>query len=226
VSRVLLEVAVDSFEAAVAAAATGADRLELCSRLDIGGLTPSLDLFRRVRATVSVPIVAMIRPRPGHFFYSGIELEGMLELIDAFRPFAPAGFVFGALDSEGSIDQVACARLVDRCGGIAAIFHRAWDEHPRSLADLETLIDLGFARLLTSGCAPAAILGVPNIRAWNDAAAGRMAILPGAGINPGNATAVVRKTGCRQIHGTFNNCVREVRAVLDQLAGAGSSASG
>ena len=221
-----MEVAVDSFEGAIVATAAGADRLELCSRLDVGGLTPSLDVFRQIRSAVSVPIVAMIRPRPGHFCYTGIELEGMLERIDAFRSFEPDGFVFGPLDSEGFIDRIACARLINRCGGIAAIFHRAWDEYPRSLADLETLIDLGFARLLTSGGAPTASLGVPQIRAWNDAAAGRVAILPGAGINPGNATAIVRETGCRQIHGTFKSCAAEARAALNQLAGVGSNASG
>ena len=225
-SRVLLEVAVDSFEDAIAAVQDGADRLELCSRLDVGGLTPSLDLFRRVRAAVSIPIVAMIRPRPGDFHYTGVELQDMLERIDAFRPFKFDGFVFGALDSGGTIDRITCAELLDRCSGIPAIFHRAWDEYPRTLADLESLIALGFARLLTSGGAAAAILGASHIRAWNDAAAGRIEILPGAGITPGNGIEILRATGCRQIHGTFKNCVHEVRAALDQFAGVGSSASG
>lgn len=225
-TRVLLEVAVESFEGAVAAAAAGADRLELCSRLEVGGLTPSLELFRRVRAAVSIPIVVMIRPRPGHFVLDGRESAEIGKSMASFRRFNPDAFVFGALTEDGAIDRATCAKFLRRCSGTPAIFHRAWDERPRSAVDLELLVGLGFRRLLTSGGAKSVSEGALAIRDWVGQAAGRIEILPGAGITPENVAEILRATGCRQIHGTFKNCVREARAALDQFAGAGSRASG
>ena len=218
--RVLLEVAVDSFEAALAAADAGADRLELCSQLSVGGLTPSVELFRRVRDAVSIPIVVMIRPRGGHFVFDGRESAEIGRSMATFRRWNSDGFVFGALTEAGAIDRAACAKFIRRCAEIPAIFHRAWDERPRSAADLELLIELGFRRLLTSGGARAAFEGVSVVRESIEQAAGRIEILPGAGIAPGNVEDIVRRTGCTQVHGTFKNSAREMRAVLDQLAGS------
>ena len=225
-SRVLLEVAVDSFEGAIAAAAAGADRLELCSRLNLGGLSPSVELFQKTRAAVSIPIAVMIRPRAGDFCYSEPELAWMREKIETFRLLRPDALVFGTLRPDGAIDLPNCKKLKECCGSSPAVFHRAWDEAPRSPGGLESLIALGFSRLLTSGSAPSARDGIAAIAAWNRQSAGRIEILPGAGISPENVAEILRATGCRQVHGTFKNCVREVRAALDQLAGIGSSASG
>ncbi len=214
--RVLLEVAVDSLDGAVAAAAAGADRLELCSRLGVGGLTPSLELFRRVRESVSIPTVVMIRPRAGHFVFNGREGADVGKSMAAFRRFNPDGFVSGMLTEDGAIDRAACAKFIRRCAGTPAIFHRAWDERSRSADELEVLIELGFRRLLTSGGAKAASEGVPAIRKCVEQAAGRIEILPGSGITSANVADIVRRTGCAQVHGTFKNNARETRAVLDQ----------
>ena len=218
-SRILLEAAVESFEGAIAAAGAGADRLELCSHLEVGGLTPPLELFNRIRAAIPIPIVVMIRPRQGDFVYSAAELNRMAEQIQLFGEGQPDGFVFGVSTDGGAIDSNACANLIGRCGGMPAVYHRAWDERPRTLAELETLIELGFTRLLTSGGAVGAFAGMASIRGWLAAAVGRIEILPGAGIDPGNVGEIVRRTGCNQVHGTFKNTLREIRAVLDQRGG-------
>ena len=218
--RVLLEVAVDSLEDAIAAAHCGADRLELCSQLDLGGLSPSLELLQRVRSAVAIPIVVMIRPRAGDFAYTEREVVWMIERIEACHPLLPIGFVFGALQSNGAIDLGACAKLKECCGSVPAVFHRAWDMIPRSPGEIESLIALGFARLLTSGCAAAAHDGIAAISELSTRAAGRIEILPGAGITSANVAEIVRSTRCDQVHGTFKRDCREVRAVLDQLAGA------
>ncbi len=220
-NRLLLEVAVETFAEAVAAAEAGADRLELCARLDLGGLTPSLELFRRIRAACAIPLAVMIRPRAGHFVYCDSEVAEMIETIATFRPVQPDGFVFGALTADGAIDHSACAKLIEACGSIAAIFHRAWDERRRSPDELDVLIDLGFRRLLTSGGEARAPDGAGVIREWVQRAAGRIEILPGAGITPMNVPELLRDTGCTQVHGTFKNCVREARLALDHFAGAG-----
>ncbi len=233
-SRILLEVAVESFEDALAATEAGADRLELGSQLHLGGLTPPVELFARVRATVSIPIVVMIRPRAGGFCYTEEELKGMAGQIEAFQPWRPDGFVFGAREGDGSIDRPAWARLRASCGAVPAVFHRAWDEAARTRADLEALVALGFARLLTSGGADTALAGSSTIRHLMGDAGGRIEILPGAGIVPGNVLEVVRRTGCTQVHGTFKKskptdsartpvdgeAVRATRRALDQLTSA------
>ena len=220
-NRLLLEVAVDTLGEAIAAAEAGADRLELCSRIDLGGLTPSLELFRRIRAAVAIPIAVMIRPRAGHFLYCDSEVAEMIETIATFRPAQPDGFVFGALTPDGAIDRRACAKLVEASGSILAIFHRAWDERRRSPDELDVLIDLGFRRLLTSGGESRAPGGAGAIREWVQRSAGRIEILPGAGITPMNVPELIRNTGCTQVHGTFKNCAREARLALDHFAGAG-----
>ena len=218
-SRILLEVAVESFDGALAAAGAGADRLELCSHLDVGGLTPPLELFDRIRAAIPIPIVVMIRPRAGDFVYSAAELNRMAEQIQSFGECQTNGFVFGVLTASGAIDSGACANLIGQCGRMPAVFHRAWDERPRTLAELEMLIELGFTRLLTSGGAVGALAGMTNIREWIATAGGRIEILPGAGIDPGNVGEIVLQTGCTQVHGTFKNTLREICAVLDQRGG-------
>ena len=220
-NRVLLEVAVETLSEAVAAAESGADRLELCSRLDLGGLTPALEHFHGIRAAVAIPIVVMIRARAGQFVVCDTEVVQMIEAIATFAPAQPDGFVFGALTSGESIDRHACDKLVEACGSIPAIFHRAWDERRRSPEELDVLIDLGFRRLLTSGGESRAPDGAGAIREWVQRSAGRIEILPGAGITPMNVSELIRSTGCTQVHGTFKNCVRAARLALDHFAGAG-----
>ena len=201
--RVLIEVAVETVEDALAAAAGGADRLELCSALDFGGLTPSLGTFQEIRSVCKLPILVMIRPRAGDFVYSDFELRVMVRDLEAFVPLQPDGFVFGTLDEEGCIHEVAAADLKRRAGLLPCVFHRAFDKTPKWVSALNVLVRLGFQRILTSGRQDTALAGAHAITSLIVKAAGRIDVLPCGRIGPDSVAEVVRITGTKQIHGSF-----------------------
>lgn len=201
--RVLIEVAAESVEAAVAAEEGGADRIELCAALDLGGLTPSVGLYQEVRAAVRLPVVVMIRPRPGDFVYSAYELRTMARDIDVFLPYRPDGFVFGALVPDGRIDVASVGHLVARAGGLPCVFHRAFDRVLLAGEALEQLIAAGFARVLTSGRETTALAGATEIAKLVKRAAGRIEVLPCGRVRANDVAEVVRLTGCDQVHGSF-----------------------
>jgi copper homeostasis protein len=203
VGRITLEVCVETVEDAVAAERGGADRLELCAALDLGGLTPSVGAFLEVRDAVKLPVVVMIRPRPGDFVYSESELAVMARDIAAFLPYSPHGFVFGPLNPDGRVNGDAAWRLRELCGDREAVFHRAFDRTPKPTEAVDELIRLRFTRLLTSGKADAAVQGVKGIAEVVQHAAGRVEVLPCGRIRAENAAAVLEFTGCRQLHGSF-----------------------
>ena len=203
-SRVQLEVCVETVEDAVAAEAGGADRLELCADLSVGGLTPSPELFRAVRAAVSLPVVVMVRPRPGNFSYTLVELDEMIRTVVAFRPLAPDGFVFGCVTPDGRIDRDTAAILVAVCGGHERVFHRAFDEVADKAAGLEELIALGFARVLTSGGPGSVPDHLRELRDLVARAVGRIQVMPGGGVTADTAGGVVQFTRCEHLHGSFS----------------------
>lgn len=198
--RLLLEIAVASVADAQTAVAAGADRLEVCSGLELEGLTPSVGLIREVRAAVEVPIFAMIRPRPGGFCYSAEERRVMGLDIQALLAAGADGVVFGVLSETGSINRAASAELVAMCAGRPAVFHRAIDRVRDQMAALQDVIIAGFARILTSGGAATAEAGAQGIGALIAAAGGRIEIMPGGGVRAENVAGIVRVTGCRQVH--------------------------
>jgi copper homeostasis protein len=198
--RVLLEVCVDSVADALAVAGAGADRIELCSALSLGGLTPSHGALAEVKRLVERPVMAMIRPRESGFCYSDAEFATMCRDADLACQLGADGIVFGILDERGRIDEARCRKLRTIAGNRQAVFHRAFDLVPDPLAALGTLVDLGFTRILTSGQQPTAIEGAGLIRQLNERAAGRIEILPGGGLNETNVAEFVRSTGCRQVH--------------------------
>jgi copper homeostasis protein len=202
--RVQLEVCVETVEDAITAEAGGADRLELCAALDVGGLTPSVELFRQLRAAVRLPMVVMIRPRAGDFVYTRDELGRMTVTVNEYRPLAPDGFVFGTLTTDGRIDSDAAAKLVTACGPAAAIFHRAFDEVADKPAALEGLIRLGFTRVLTSGGVGSVPDHLPALRKLVAQANGRIQVMPGGGVRADTAGGVVQFTRCEHLHGSFS----------------------
>lgn len=202
VSAILLEVAVTTAEEAKRAAAAGADRLELCSALEVGGVTPSSATFLDVREAVAIPVWVLIRPRPGGFHYSDSEFATLKRDVKCFLSRGADGIVCGVLTAEHSIDRERNAELVAIAKGRAA-FHRAFDLVPNRLAALEQLIDLGFCRVLTSGGAATALEGADEIANLIRAARGRIEVFPGGGIDPSNVRELVRRTGCTQVHGSF-----------------------
>lgn len=198
--RVLVEVAVDSVAGAETAAAAGADRLELCSSLVEGGLTPSLGLFEAVREAVSIPVFAMVRPRSGDFLYDEHEFSVMQRDIELLGGSGADGFVTGLLTSDGDLDTPRLATLRKIAGRHPMTCHRAFDLCADPDAALVTLRQLGFERVLTSGQAPSAHDGLEAIARLVTASGSDITILAGAGVRAENASEIVARTGCREIH--------------------------
>lgn len=196
----LLEVCVDDPQGLSAAVSGGADRIELCSALALGGLTPSPGLIAAA-AELAVPVFAMIRPRPGGFVYSHEELAVAKADIAAVRNAGLAGIVLGVTHPDGRLDRDAIAGLRDAAGDLPMVLHRAFDLSPDLLEGLETAIELGFCRILTSGGAPSAIEGAENIARLAGQARGRITILAGGGVDAGNAARLLR-AGADELHGS------------------------
>ncbi len=208
--RMIVEVCVESVAAAVEATAGGADRLELNYALALDGLTPSTGLFAQVHAATDLPIVVMIRPRAYGFVYSVPEFATMLADIDAFVDAGADGFAIGILTEEGEVDVPRLQQAVAHMQDIPCVFHRAFDVTPDPYQALETLIDCGVKRVLTSGQAPSALSGATVLQKLVTQADGRIEILPGAGITPDKVTKLVVQTGCTQVHGSFSNPIAKL----------------
>lgn len=197
-----LEVCTASMRSVQAAVAGGAKRIELCSALSVGGLTPSLGLLREVRTLYpELRIHVLIRPREGDFVYSEEELRVMERDIEAVLPYADS-IVSGAMTSAGDVDEVATRRLLERSQGVAFTFHRAFDQSQSPLEALETIRALGCTRILTSGTKDTAEAGIPIIRQLVEHAAGAIMILPGGGVTASNIKRILTETGAREVHGS------------------------
>lgn len=201
--RILLEVCIDTPAGLAAAIAGGADRIELCAALALQGLTPAPGLMA-LAAKASIPIYPMIRPRNGDFCYDAGDLDAMRRDIDAVRAYGLAGVVIGANRPDGELDLAVLEKLVEHSKGLGMSLHRSFDLVPDQAAALEIAIDLGFERVLTSGGALTAQAGAERIAALVEQAAGRIGILAGAGVKPGNVAELVKRTGVREVHGSFS----------------------
>lgn len=198
----LLEVCVDTWRDAEIAAQSGADRIELCASLDKGGLTPP-ELLMSQAATLPVPVYAMIRPRGGDFVFDRDVLAQMERDIAAVRKAGLAGVVLGA-QRAGELDLAALERLVQCSDGLGRTLHRVVDALDDPVAAVEQAITLGFERILTSGGAEKAIDGLDVISSMVGVAAGRISIMPGAGIGPHNAASFLSISGLSELHGSFS----------------------
>ena len=199
-SEILLECCVGSPVSAVNAELGGAARVELCSALELGGLTPSRGSIKLTREKTGIPLFVLIRPRSGGFHYTPLELAVMKDDIAAARELGADGIVLGALREDGSIDGEETAGLMEAAAGASITFHRAFDSAPDPLTALETLCELGVDRILTSGRAPRAADGIEMLSQLQQAAAGRLVILPGGGINHDNCRRIIEMTGAGEIH--------------------------
>jgi copper homeostasis protein len=205
---ILIEGAVESLDAALAAVEGGADRLELCTDLVHGGTTPDLKLLH---VQLPIPVFVLVRPRTGDFVYTDAEHRTMLEQISRARSGGAHGIVTGDLSLDRTRDLIAAARP------LPVTFHRAFDVFPDRSETLERLISLGVERVLTSGGAPTAPEGADEIRRLVVQAKGRIAILPGGGINPNNVARLVKQTGVREVHFSVKDATK-VRKVVQSLA--------
>jgi copper homeostasis protein len=193
-----LEVCVDTAEGLAEAVAGGADRIELCAALALGGLTPSAGLIG-LAAGCGVPVVAMIRPRVGDFVWSETEIAMMEAEIDAVRAAGLAGVVLGASLPDGRLDVPVLRRLAVAAAGLEVVLHRCIDLAPDIEEALEEAVALGFHRILTSGGELTAEAGAARIAALVARAVGRITVMPGSGVNVGNA-ALLKGLGIREIH--------------------------
>jgi len=201
----LVEAAVETLEEALAAKRAGADRIELCANLGVGGTTPSAGLIASVVQQVNLPVFVMIRPRGGDFVYAADEIDAMIEDIDRARTPGIAGIVTGALRSDGSVDVESMRRLMSPAAGLPVTFHRAFDVVANRTEALEQVIDLGASRVLTSGGAATALDGAVAIAMLVYQAGERVSIMAGGKIREQNARDVIARTGVREVHARLEN---------------------
>lgn len=196
----ILEISVETIEAALAAQRGGAHRIELCADLGVGGVTPSGELIEAVRNQIRIPIFSMVRPRGGDFVYSDAEFTSMQRDIAAAKRLGMDGIVLGILKKNREIDVARTRRLVNLAQPLPVTFHRAFDQAADLFAALEDVIQTGATRILTSGGVATALEGAAILAKLVRKAGDRIVILPGAGINAANIAAVARRTRAREFH--------------------------
>ena len=205
----IVEICANNFESAKAAQDGGADRIELCTELSVGGLTPPRELIDKVVSELDIPIHVLIRPRSGNFIYSQDELEVMFGDIAYCIEVGCAGIVSGVLTSENDIDIQSTSRLIAASVGVEFTFHRGFDLCRKPRHQLATLIDLGVGRLLSSGQQPKAIDGIELLKELKTVSRGKIELMPGSGINPKNALAF-KTAGFKSIHASAIQKTKEI----------------
>ncbi len=198
--QVLIEVCVDSVASAVAAERGGAQRIELCSDLLEGGVTPSVGLLEAVRSRLSIAVHPIIRPRPGDFCYSEEEFGILKRDIEVAKLAGADGVVLGILEPAGNIDEHRTRQLVELARPLTVTFHRAFDMTSDLVRALDDVCATGADRLLTSGGEQSCLQGVETLARLVKAARGRITIMAGGGIGHGNAATIIERTGVTEIH--------------------------
>ncbi|TYC65864.1 copper homeostasis protein CutC [Stappia sp. BW2] len=224
-TRLSLEVCVDTLEGAWTAAENGADRIELCAALSEGGLTPSHG-FMVAAAKLPVPVYAMIRPRSGDFLYSDLEKTVMLRDMEAAEQAGLAGIVIGAVDNQRHLDRDFLTVAL-KGTGLPATLHRAVDTVQDYLKAIEDAIELGFERVLTSGQAPKAEEGLLLLEQAVRLADDRISVMAGSGITAANANRILKTSGVSELHASCSSVKRsqqpqDLETRLGFVAEAGS----
>ena len=209
-----VEVCVDTFEGVQTAQQGGATRIELCSALSEGGLTPSAGLMAAA-AESGIPCYAMIRPRSGLFHFTAAEERIMLADIDAAGSAGLAGVVLGAQNEDNTLNTAMLTRLRAAADGLGATMHRVIDVVPDPLIALDQAIDLGFDRILTSGAQPEAPQGQDMISAMVKRANDQISIMPGCGLLPQNVRDLVLETGVHEVHAACSLPVPDAESFSD-----------
>ncbi len=204
VTNMLLEVCATSVGSARAAERGGANRIEICANLGVGGVTPEPALLDSVLQTVSIPVQVLIRPRAGDFVYASAEFDCMCREIEHAKSAGAAGIAVGILLPDGRIDVPRTRALVQLARPLHVTFHRAFDETPDLFAALESVIQSGADTLLTSGGAPEIVCGSAAIAQLREQAGVRLQIMAGGGLSLGNLADFVRTTGVFCLHGSFS----------------------
>ncbi|WP_172913851.1 copper homeostasis protein CutC [Capnocytophaga canis] len=205
----IYEICASSFESARNAQLAGANRIELCSELGVGGVTPSYGLIKKVMDELSIENCVLIRPRSGNFTYTDEEFDVMLRDITFCRELGCKGVVTGVLNTDNTIDKERTQQLIEATGDIDFIYHRAFDCVPNPEEALHLLKTLGVKRILTSGGKKSAVEGLDVLKKLNQQAEGKITIMPGGGINP-QTILKIKEAGFNEVH--FSGTVFEKSA--------------
>jgi len=195
----IIEICANGIESARIAQDAGADRIELCLDLSVGGLTPSQDLIEKVVKEITIPVHVLIRPRSGDFCYSEGELDTMIQDIVYCKQLGCAGVVSGVLSRENNVDVSATKQLINASEGMQFTFHRAFDACQNPMQNFSKLLELQVTRLLSSGQRIKAIDGLPFLKELQSVSNGKIEIQPGGGINSDN-TLLFKEAGFEMIH--------------------------
>lgn len=195
-----LEIACFNSESAIIAAQAGADRIELCDGIEVGGTTPDLETTKKVLTQVPIPVYVMVRPRGGDFVYTDAEFQAMKDSIADFKKLQVHGLVFGILKEEDTLDEERNRLLVALAHPIPCTFHRAFDRVSNWETALEQIIDCGFTTILTSGTKANVVEGMHELQVMQQKAADRIAIMPGGGLRSSNVRQIVNTTGVHFVH--------------------------
>lgn len=204
----LVEICATSVQSAVNAQQAGAQRIELCSELAVGGITPSYGLLKQVLSEISLPVFVLIRPRSRNFVYSDEEFEVMKTNIEICKELGVSGIVSGVLKEDFSIDLKRTKELIERAKPLEFTFHRGFDLTENPIKSLEELIESGASRILTSGQETSADKGIDLLVQLKNAAGNRLIILPGGGINPDNLH-LFKTNGFTEIHASASSLFKE-----------------
>jgi copper homeostasis protein len=205
--KIVFELCAESIQACLAAREGGADRIELCSALSEGGLTPSHGLIRAAVLRSELPVHVLLRPRGGDFLYTEDEFNLMREDLSHARTLGATGFVLGILRADGTVDVERTGELVELAAPLEVTFHRAFDYTVSLEQALEDILGTGCRRILTSGGEPDVLAGAGKLAQLVEQAAGRIEIAVGGGLRIKDATALVRATGANHFHGSLRSTV-------------------
>lgn len=210
-----LEICTNSYQSALNAQKAGADRIELCSELSVGGITPSYGLLKIVSENITIPVHVLIRPRSGGFYYADVEFEQMKEDIKICKEFGFNGIVSGVLNEDNTIDIKKTKELIALSKPLSFTFHRAFDciENPKKA--LIQLIALKVDSILTSGFQEKAENGIELLKELKEIAKGSLTILPGSGINVTNAQ-LFKKAGFKEIHSSASKAIATSNVFFDK----------
>lgn len=195
-----LEIACFNLNSALIAQENGADRVELCAEMEVGGTTPDFEITKQARALITIDLNVMIRPRGGDFVYSEVEFQQMKNEILQIKEIGITGFVFGILTENNSINTTQNTELVELAKPFPCTFHRAFDEVSDAFQALEDVIACGFQTILTSGQTPNVMEGVNRLSELVSKANNRIIIMPGGGLRSSNIEHIQEKTKAAFYH--------------------------
>jgi copper homeostasis protein len=206
----LLEICASNYQSAINAQEAGAKRIELCSELAVGGITPSYGLLKKVMEELTIPVMVLIRPRSGNFVYSDADFDIMKKDIQLCKELGCAGIVSGILKDDFTVDLKSTQVLVELAKPMNFTFHRAFDQVSNPEEVIQELAEIGVSRILTSGQHSNAMEGIENLIRYQLMASDSLMILPGGGINAANCMAFYQM-GFKEIHASAFQIIEQTK---------------